>query len=194
MSPGRVAPLRIVKRRAPATLVRQTAPQEVVTLRTATVDQVDAIHDLIEDHLDEGRLLPRNRYEIHAHAQRFVVAMEGDRVVGCGELAPLGRSVAEVRSLVVSNDARSLGLGHRIVDEIVQRASKAGFEKLCAFTHSPGYFTRMGFSIIPHVWLPEKIVADCHACDRFRTCGQYAVLRTLKLDRQQLVPLAVQHG
>jgi N-acetylglutamate synthase-like GNAT family acetyltransferase len=51
----------------------------------------------------------------------------------------------------------------------------------------------MGFSIIPHVWLPEKIVTDCHTCSHFRNCGQYAVVRYLK-HGQQLAALAVQHG
>jgi N-acetylglutamate synthase-like GNAT family acetyltransferase len=51
----------------------------------------------------------------------------------------------------------------------------------------------MGFSIVPHVWLPEKIVADCHTCSHFRNCGQYAVVRYLQ-HGQQLAALAVQHG
>lgn len=193
MSSVRIAPLRIVKRRTPPVVVHQPTPQEAMTLRTATIGDVGAIHELIVEHLDEGHLLPRSRQEISVHAQRFVVAVEAGRVVGCGELAPLSGSVAEVRSLVVSSEARSLGLGRRIVDELLRRAFPAGFEKLCAFTHSPGYFTHMGFSIIPHVWLPEKIVTDCHSCCHFRKCGQYAVVRHLK-HGQQLVPLAVRHG
>jgi N-acetylglutamate synthase-like GNAT family acetyltransferase len=61
----------------------------------------------------------------------------------------------------------------------VYRATDLGFEKLCAFTHDPAYFVRRGFSIVPHVWLPEKIVTDCRSCPRFRHCGQYAVMREL---------------
>ena len=38
----------------------------------------------------------------------------------------------------------------------------------------------MGFSIVPHVWLPEKIVTDCHTCPLFRRCGQYAVVRATR--------------
>ena len=76
----------------------------------------------------------------------------------------------------------------------IRRAAAAGFDKLCAFTHSPGYFVHLGFSIVPHAWLPEKIVTDCHACSQFRQCGQYAVVRPLDRPRHGCVPLAALHG
>ncbi len=149
-----------------------------ITLRTATCDEADAIHELIDEHLTEGHLLPRDLDEVARHAHRFVVAMQDDEVLACAELAPLSRSVAEVRSFVVSREARDRGVGRRLVNELMRRATAAGFDKLCAFTHSPGYFVHLGFSIVPHTWLPEKIATDCHRCSRFRNCGQYAVIRT----------------
>jgi N-acetylglutamate synthase-like GNAT family acetyltransferase len=99
-----------------------------------------------------------------------------------------------VRSLVVGRDARRCGLGSEIIDELIDRATTAGFEKLCAFTHAPSYFVQRGFSIVPHVWLPEKIVTDCHSCPHFRRCGQYAVLRELRRAHHACVPLAALHG
>jgi amino-acid N-acetyltransferase len=165
-----------------------------IVVRTATADDAAAIHTLVEDHLAEGHLLPRQFSEIVVHAQRFVVAVQDDDVLACAELAPLSRSVAEVRSMVVSREVRGLGVGRRIVNELVRRAEVAGFEKLCAFSHTPGYFVHLGFSIVPHEWLPEKIVTDCHACSQFRRCGQYAVVRALERPRHACVPLAALHG
>jgi GNAT superfamily N-acetyltransferase len=81
---------------------------------------------------------------------------------------------------VVGRDARSGGLGRQILDELVRRATREGFEKLCAFTHAPAYFVHLGFSIVPHVWVPEKVARDCTACALFRRCGQYAVTRALR--------------
>ena len=170
------------------------ADPESLVLRTADVHEGAAIHELIVEHLTEGHLLPRELGEIVVHAHRFIVAVQGDDVLACAELAPLSRSVAEVRSLVVSRQARSLGVGRRLIDELLRRASVAGFDKLCAFTHSPGYFVHLGFSIVPHAWLPEKIVTDCHACRHFRVCGQYAVVRSLERARHGCVPLAALHG
>jgi len=174
--------------------VRAVRRAEPIVVRQATSDDAAAIDALVSGHLAEGRLLPRTREEIAVHAHRFVVATQGTEVIACADLAPLSRTVAEVRSLVVSPSARSLGVGRRLVDELVHRAQVGGFGKLCAFTHSVGYFVEMGFSIVPHAWLPEKIDTDCRACAAFRRCGQYAVMLPLARVRQSCVPLAALHG
>lgn len=150
-----------------------------ITLRTAQVSEAAAILALIEAHLEEGHLLPRTLSELAHRASRFVVAVTGGQVVACAELAPLSGAVAEVRSLVVHRDVRHEGVGRQLVDELVRRARVQGFDTLSAFTHGPGYFVRMGFSIVPHHWMREKIVADCQACALFRKCGQSAVVLSL---------------
>jgi N-acetylglutamate synthase-like GNAT family acetyltransferase len=182
--------------RTPVALIRPTtvARTQPIVLREATAAEAPVIHALIQAHLAEGHLLPRQLGEIVAHADRFVVAVQGQSVVACAELAPLSRTVAEVRSFVVSRQARSRGAGRRLIDALFARAQAAGFDKLCAFTHSPGYFVHLGFSIVPHLWLPEKIAADCRTCPQFRQCGQYAVMRSISRMAQSCVPLAALHG
>jgi amino-acid N-acetyltransferase len=165
-----------------------------ITLRTGEASQAKRLFALIAANKDEGHLLPRTLEDIAAHAGRFVVGLRGRKIVGCAELAPLSGHVAEVRSLVVEPSARGLGLGARLVSEVRRRARQEGFEKLCAFTHRPGYFSRMGFSIVPHLWVPEKIFVDCVRCPLFRRCGQYAMVTPLDhaydaVDREQ--PIAV---
>ncbi len=170
----------------PQRRVHPVRTSATVSFRTATRADAPALHALIEAHLAEGHLLPRSLSELAVHAPRFVVAVRHsgrrlDRIVGCAELAPLSASVAEVRSLVVDRSTRSLGVGRRLVEELRRAAVRDGFERLCAFTHDAGYFVRKGFSIVPHEWVPEKIVRDCSTCARFRTCGQYAVILPLKV-------------
>ena len=176
------------KRRAPATR-RLKAATPSITLRAALAADAPQLHALIASHLEEGRLLPRTLGEVAIHAARFVVAVEGgdkplglsggDRIVGCAELAPLSASVAEVRSLAVDRKARGKGLGQRMIDELGRRARREGFTRLSAFAHDPKLFVRLGFSIVPHTWVPEKIARDCHSCALFRHCGQYAVVLDL---------------
>ena len=166
----------------------------VPDIRSATAADADAIHALIAAHVDDGHLLPRERSEILARVHRFVVAVDGPSVVGCADLAPLSRRVAEVRSLVVDEEARSLGAGRALVDELIRRATAAGFDTLCAFTHAARYFVHLGFSIVPHVWVPEKIETDCRTCAQFRRCGQYAVVLPLARPRTSCVPLSSLHA
>jgi len=191
--PDKVRDTSRVRRRGGAGLVRPASARNT-TFRAATLDDVDAIHDLITVNLSEGHLLQRRSEEIAAHIERFVVATRRGKVVACADLAPLSRAVAEVRSLIVSEQARFGGIGRRLLDELIARASTAGFEKVCAFTHSPSYFVRRGFSIVPHVWLPEKISTDCNTCAQFRQCGQYAVMLPLVRVHKSDVPLASLHG
>ena len=159
---------------------RKTA---AISLRRAVTADAPALHALIAAHLDEGKLLPRTLDELTVHAPRFVVAVEstpaGDRIVGCAELAPLSSSVAEVRSLVVQEDVRRLGLGEQRVAALAARARNEEYARLCAFAHDPAFFVHRGFSIVPHTWVPEKIAHDCYSCPLFRNCSQYAVVLDL---------------
>ena len=151
-----------------------------ITLRTGERSHARRLHALIAANREEGHLLPRTFGEVAARANRFAVAFRGRKIVGCAELAPLSPLVAEVRSLAVDPSARNLGVGGMLVEELRQRARREGFEKLCAFTHAPGYFMQMGFSIVPHLWLPEKIFTDCVKCPQFRRCGQFAMIVPLE--------------
>ncbi|MDQ3438819.1 MAG: GNAT family N-acetyltransferase [Planctomycetota bacterium] len=148
-----------------------------VAYRQASAGDAPAIHALIAGHLEEGRLLPRAIGELAIHADRFIVAIRRSRIVGCAELAPLSGRVAEIRSLVVDGSARSLGIGRKIIEKLQHRAQLDGFDQLCAFAHDAAYFVRLGFSIVPHTWVPEKIARDCTSCAQFRRCGQHALVR-----------------
>jgi len=151
-----------------------------ITLRTGETADARRLHALITAAQAEGHLLPRTLAEVTLHASRFVVAVRSRKIVGCAELAPLSPQVAEVRSLVVDPSARSLGVGGMIVEELRARARREGFDKLSAFTHAPGYFMPMGFSIVPHLWVAEKVYTDCVKCPQFRRCGQYAMVLPLE--------------
>jgi amino-acid N-acetyltransferase len=150
------------------------------TIRQATPADAGALHTLITDHLSEGHLLPRERAELERHATRFLVCDVAGDVKACAELAPLSATVAEVRSLVVARDFRRVGLAARLVSELERRATAAGFRTLSAFTHDARFFVRQNFSIVPHLWLPEKIATDCVGCPLFRRCQQYAMVRSLE--------------
>jgi amino-acid N-acetyltransferase len=147
-----------------------------IVLRTAGASDAKKLYALIQANLEEGHLLPRTLEELAIHAERFVVAVKARKVVGCAELAPLSPHVAEVRSLAVDSAARGSRVGVMMVDELRLRARREGYEKLCAFTHAPRYFIHMGFSIVPHLWLTEKVFTDCVKCPQFRQCGQYAMV------------------
>jgi amino-acid N-acetyltransferase len=148
----------------------------VILLRGATVEDAPALDRFVARYLAEGRLLPRTLADLEDHADRFIVATVRRRIVGCGELAPLSHSMAEVRSLVVDRAYRGRGLGGRIIEELFRCARQQGYDQLCAFVHDRQYFSRLGFSVVPHARVPEKIETDCRRCPLFGRCGQYAMI------------------
>jgi N-acetylglutamate synthase-like GNAT family acetyltransferase len=129
-----------------------------VTIRPATLDDAPAMHALIAAHLDEGHLLPRQLDDLERHAARFIVCDVDGEITACAALVPLSPRVTELRRL----------------------ATAAGFETLSAFTHDARFFVRQNFSIVPHLWLPEKIATDCLGCPLFRKCSQYAMVLPLR--------------
>lgn len=167
-----------------------------VSFRPATALDAPAIHRLIAQNLEAGHLLPRSMDDVTSHAGRFLVADSNGSVIGCAELAPLSAEVAEVRSLVVDQHARGRHIGPQLVEQLAAAGAAKGFATLCAFTHEPAHFVRLGFTIVPHIWVPEKIERDCRTCALFRKCGQYAV--TLPLRRGVAIrperPAAVIYG
>jgi amino-acid N-acetyltransferase len=168
----------------------------MVMFRQATAADAAAVHRLISDNLEAGHLLPRTLDDVLEHAARFVVADREGRVIACAELAPLSKTVAEVRSLVVDQHARGNHIGPRLVTELASAAVARGFATLCAFTHQPSHFVKMGFTIVPHMWVPEKIAHDCTSCPLFRRCGQYAVTLPLRagVEIRPEQPAAVIYG
>ena len=151
-----------------------------VTFRQAGALDAPTIHHLIVENLEAGHLLPRSLEDVTINAQRFLVAESDGQVVGCAELAPLSAGVAEVRSLVVDQHARGRHIGPQLVEQLAATGAAKGFSTLCAFTHEPSHFVRLGFTIVPHMWVPEKIERDCRSCAQFRKCGQYAVTLPLR--------------
>jgi amino-acid N-acetyltransferase len=166
------------------------------TFRQAAAGDAPAIHALIVENLEAGHLLPRTFEDVEARTPRFLVAESAGRVVACAELAPLSGAVAEVRSLVVDEGSRGRQIGPTLVAELASRAVARGFATLSAFTHDPSHFVRLGFTIVPHMWVPEKIAHDCTACPLFRRCGQYAVTLALRpgVQVRPIPPAAVIHG
>jgi amino-acid N-acetyltransferase len=151
-----------------------------VTFRHAHALDAPAIHHLIVQNLEAGHLLPRSLEDVTAHASRFLVAESEGTVIGCAELAPLSGEVAEVRSLVVDQHSRGRHIGPSLVAQLASAGAEKGFATLCAFTHEPSHFVRLGFTIVPHMWVPEKIERDCRSCAPLRKCGQYAVTLPLR--------------
>ena len=120
-----------------------------VLVRAATTADVPAIWALREPLIEKRVLLGRELVEIYESVQELMVAVthQGE-VLACGALHVMWKDLAEVRSLVVSEAARGLGLGSKIVVGLLQRAKDLGVKRVFCLTFETAFFAKLGFEVI----------------------------------------------
>ena len=114
-------------------------------IRPAQTRDIKGIRQLIDSYAPQGRLLSKETVTLYESVQEFTVAVEGDEVVGCGALHVLWEDLAEVRTVAVSEKLRGQGVGHQILDSIIDRAQAIGVKRIFCLTFETEFFGRHGF-------------------------------------------------
>ena len=149
------------------------------TIRPATAHDVPAIHTLLRDYANDGRLLPRSAEEICEHLPHFVVAEHAGAVQGCGSLEIFTEELGEVRSLAVHPDAHGYNHGRKMVEQLELKAQHLGLSRIMALTYVPGFFRKLGYRIVAMESLPEKVFGVCVSCPKFDQCDEIAMEKQL---------------
>jgi amino-acid N-acetyltransferase len=119
-----------------------------ITVRPAKTSDVKGIRKLIDTYAPQRRILSKETVTLYESVQEFVVAVDGDTVVGCGALHVLWEDVAEVRTVAVTEDLRGKGVGHQLLELLISRAEAVGVKKLFCLTFETEFFGRHGFEEI----------------------------------------------
>lgn len=157
----------------------RTAKPEVVTeylIRKAKIDEVDAIVRIFEEEVRAGRMLPRKPDEMRANIANWIVAVDGDKVIGCVSLVFFNKTLCEVRSLAVHADYQGNGLGSKLVSAAIQFAEDCAMTHVLTLTRATGVFTRLGFELDSVFHYPEKVWKDCTPCPLRDRCDEVALL------------------
>jgi amino-acid N-acetyltransferase len=152
-------------------------------VRKAAMRDIPAILELINGYAARGVMLPRTEFELSEAIRDFSVAIVGGRLLGCGALHFYSPSVAEIRSLAVSEEAKTHGVGRRLVEALVEEAEQHELGAVFAFTYVVEFFNKVGFQEVERGMLPLKAWKDCVRCPKFQACDENAVLRVLSTDR-----------
>jgi len=149
-----------------------------VRLRRARAEDVEPLLALINGYAARGLLLARSEESLRARLEDFTVAVDDDgQVIGCGALTVLGPGLGEVRSLAVREDHAGRGIGHAIVEHLVQEAGRRGFDEVLALTRRPSFFEALGFSVTRRERFLDKLMVDCKACPMNLCCDETAMVR-----------------
>jgi len=116
-----------------------------VQIRPAKTGDVRAIRAMVDSYAPNGRLLSKATVTLYEDVQEFLVAVQGDEVVGCGALHVMWEDLAEVRTLAVHPDFRRSGVGSKILAAQIERARSLGIKRVFCLTFETEFFGRHGF-------------------------------------------------
>lgn len=82
----------------------------------------------------------------------FLVAWEGDRIIGTGALVPRENSTAEIVRMSVAADQRRKGIGKQILQKLYEQAKHDGYKRIVletteTWTEVIAFYQRFGFQI-----------------------------------------------
>jgi amino-acid N-acetyltransferase len=120
-------------------------------VRKARTSDVHAIQAIREPFL--GKVLQHHELVgLFEKIQEFLVVVDdNDRVLAAGALHVMWEDLAEVRSVVVDDSMRGKGIGHLLVDALLEEARKLGIKRVFCLTFETGFFGKHGFEPISDV-------------------------------------------
>ncbi len=131
-----------------------------MSVRRAKMSDVDKIYQQVNFWADKGEILPRTRDNIIHDIQNFVVAELDGEVVGCASLYIYQTGLAEIRSVVIDQQAQNQGQGQALVQYLLEFAQQIELQQIIVLTYIPQYFSKLGFSEINKDSLAENIIED----------------------------------
>ncbi len=120
----------------------------MIEIRAAKSTDVKGIRILIDTYAPQRRLLSKETVTLYESVQEFTVAVEDGQVIGCGALHVLWEDLAEVRTVAVAEKYRGQGIGHRILEAVIQRAREIGVKRIFCLTFETDFFGCHGFEEI----------------------------------------------
>jgi amino-acid N-acetyltransferase len=117
----------------------------MIVIRPARTSDVKAIRLLVDSYAAPGKMLTKETVTLFESVQEFTVAEVDGKVVGCGALHVLWEDLAEVRTVAVEKSFHKQGIGHQILQRIIERAREVGVERIFCLTFQTDFFGRHGF-------------------------------------------------
>ncbi|MCD6293538.1 MAG: N-acetyltransferase [Deltaproteobacteria bacterium] len=151
---------------------------EYPLVRKAVIEDVEAIHEILNAFAAQGKLLPRSLSELYEHLRAYYVleTVPGERIQGVCGLGICWKDLAEIESLAITEVFQGQRLGRKLVDACLREAASLGLDEVFTLTYVPDFFVKIGFYEVDKSCLPHKIWADCLKCPKFPDCDETALM------------------
>jgi amino-acid N-acetyltransferase len=127
------------------------------SIRTATIDDIGGVLELINPLEQQGILVRRSRELLENEIAKFTVIERDGTIIACAALYPyMKEAQGEVACIVIHPEYRGHGLGERLLVNVEKQAKSISLGKLFVLTtHTAHWFLEQGFSEVLPVDLPE---------------------------------------
>ena len=152
----------------------------MIELRKAKLSDIPAMQELVKKEVADGVILKRSDDEVATNIRSYVLVFKDNKLVGYGALHIHSPELSEIRSLIVSPEARGLGAGKKIVEYCKQEAKELGLKEILVLTYIADFFKKLDFEEIEKEKIPEhKIWLDCVKCIHFPVCNEISLIHKL---------------
>ncbi|WP_208619711.1 amino-acid N-acetyltransferase [Mycobacterium scrofulaceum] len=136
-----------------------------LAVRRARTSDVPAIKQLVDTY--SGKiLLEKNLVTLYEAVQEFWVAESGGDVVGCGALHVMWSDLGEIRTVAVDPAMTGRGIGHAIVDRLLEVARELQLKRLFVLTFETEFFAKHGFTEIEGTPVTAEVFEEmCRSYD-----------------------------
>jgi amino-acid N-acetyltransferase len=115
---------------------------------------------------------------VEEHILNFMLALEGEKVVGCAGLE-VHQGSGLLRSVAVAEEYRRMGIGAKLTEGMLDLARHKNLTSLSLLTETAAdFFLRFGFAQIPRAELPGSLQASQELQG---ACPETAIAMTLSL-------------
>ena len=137
---------------------------------------IEAMQKLVFKDVENGNILERNSNEMATTIRSYIAVKNEVEILGFVALHIHTTSLAEIRSLVVSEKYRKKGIAKLLIEKAIQEAKELQLKKLLVLTYKKQLFELFNFEEITKESIPEtKIWADCIKCKHFPICDEVAL-------------------
>jgi amino-acid N-acetyltransferase len=118
-------------------------------IRPARTSDVPAIKKLVAPLAEERILMAKETVAYYESLQEFRIAESSEgEMIGCGALHVMWEDLAEIRTLAASGQWRGRGVGHVLVESLLEEARALGVARVFCLTFEVDFFKRHGFEVM----------------------------------------------
>jgi amino-acid N-acetyltransferase len=151
-----------------------------VEILKPTLLDVKEMQSVVFKEVKDGIILDRNENEMATTIRSYQIAKVNGAIVGFVALHIHSPILAEIRSLVVSEEYRKLKIGAKLVNDATAEGVKLGVKQVLVLTYQKEFFEKLGFVEIEKESIPDsKIWADCIKCKHFPICNEISLIKEI---------------